>query len=275
MNHLVDLHTHTHYSDGALSPRDLVALAKNLGMRAMSITDHDNIDGVSEISSVAAEVGVEIIAGVELSATLGAKDIHILGYMFDPDNKNLRAILDLFKKERMIRAEKIVKRLNRFDLPLRFDTVLEYAGHGAVGRPHIAAALVDEGLIETYEKAFDDYIGDSRPAFEPKYKISPADAMEIIANAGGISILAHPGYYINDYDLSDLIRAGLDGIEVVHPAHDAERVKHYRGITSTYFLLESGGSDFHGGKRNDEINFGAYTVGYEIVEAMKRRLFIH
>ena len=275
MNHLVDLHTHTHYSDGALSPHDLIVLAKNLGMRAMSITDHDNINGIWEIKGAASELGIEIIAGVELSATLGTKDIHILGYMFDPDNKHLKSILELFKKERLVRAEKIVRKLNRYDMPLRFDTVLEYAGHGAVGRPHIAAALVDEGFIDSYGKAFDDFIGDSCPAFEPKYKISPADAMEIIANAGGISILAHPGYYVTDNDLSDLIRAGLDGIEVVHPAHDAERVKHYRGIASTYFLLESGGSDFHGGKRNDEINFGAYTVGYEIVEAMKRRLFIH
>ena len=211
---------------------------------------------------------------MELSATLGRKDIHILGYMIDTTNRRLLDTLDLFKKERINRAERIVEKLNRLELPLRFDTVLERAGHGAIGRPHIAAALVDEGLTANYSAAFEQYIGDEGPAFEPKYRISPEDAVEIIANAGGLSILAHPGSYINENELLLLIRAGIDGIETIHPAHDESRTRYYRGITSTYFLLESGGSDFHGGKRNDYINFGSYTVSGALVQAMKRRLFI-
>jgi 3',5'-nucleoside bisphosphate phosphatase len=269
-----DLHTHTYYSDGAFSPTELVMRAHEHEIGILSITDHDSIDGFAEAHRAGSVLGMEILPGVELSATLGRKDIHILGYMIDPANKRLNDTLELFKKERICRAERIVEKLNRLDLPLRFDTVLERAGHGAIGRPHIAAALVDEGFTTNYTAAFEQYIGDEGPAFEPKYRISPEDAVEIIANAGGLSILAHPGSSINENELLALIRAGIDGIETIHPGHDENRSRYYRGITSTYFLLESGGSDFHGGKRNDYVNFGAYTVSESLVHAMKRRLFI-
>jgi predicted metal-dependent phosphoesterase TrpH len=274
MTEKVDLHTHTYFSDGALSPRELVLRAHEVGIRVLSITDHDNIDGIESATDVAREFGIEVIPGVELSSTLGTKDIHILGYMFDPGNRQLRETLEFLKKERFIRAERIVRKLNSLDLPLDFDMVLERAGHGAVGRPHIAAAMLDEGLTSDYAEAFEQYIGDTGPAFEPKYKISPEDAVDIIANAGGISTVAHPGWYVSEQDLSYLIRAGIDGIEVVHPAHDQNRVRYYRGIASTYFLLESGGSDFHGGKRNDYQNFGTFGMTRDVVNAMKRRLFI-
>ena len=274
MANKVDLHTHTYYSDGMLSPRELVMRADEVGLSHLSITDHDSIDGLDEATHAASEFGIEIIPGVELSATLGSKDIHILGYLFDPTNQALRKTLDLFRRERFGRAARIVKKLNMLDMPLSLDSVLERAGHGAIGRPHIASALVEEGLTRSYGEAFEAYIGDSGPAFEPKYRIAPEDAVEIIANAGGISILAHPGWYISEDELVMLIRAGLDGIETVHPAHDADRQRFYRGIVSEYFLLESGGSDFHGGKRNDYSNFGTYTVTQDVVQAMKRRLFI-
>ncbi|MDH7514760.1 MAG: PHP domain-containing protein [Bacteroidota bacterium] len=270
----VDLHTHTYFSDGILSPRALVVLAAERGISCLSITDHDSIDGLEEATEAGREYGVEIIPGVELSATLGVKDIHILGYLFDPSNRALRTTLDLFKKERFHRAVRIVRKLNQLNIPLRFDAVLERAGHGAIGRPHIAEALVEEGLTSDYVQAFEHYIGDSGPAYEPKYRISPEDAMAIIADAGGISILAHPGWYVNEEELMQLIRAGLDGIETVHPAHDDGRRRFYRDIASAYFLLESGGSDYHGGRRNDDENFGTCVVGREIPAAMRRRLFI-
>jgi predicted metal-dependent phosphoesterase TrpH len=269
-----DLHTHTYFSDGSLSPFELVTRACELGISALSITDHDALDGFFEAMGTSKQLGIEIIPGVELSATLGTKDVHILGYLFDPGNTSLRRTIDFFKNERLGRAERIVQKLHKLDLPLNFDTVLEHARHGVVGRPHIAAALLDEGFTSTYSQAFEQYIGDSGPAFIPKYRISPEDAVEIIANAGGISILAHPGRYFSEEELLVLIRAGIDGIEVVHPAHDPDMTRYYRGIASTYFLLETGGSDFHGGKRNDYLNFGTYSVGTGSIDAMKKRLFI-
>jgi predicted metal-dependent phosphoesterase TrpH len=274
MSDTVDMHTHTWYSDGALSPADLVRRARERGITHLSITDHDSIDGLPEARIAGAETGVEIVPGVELSATLGSKDIHILGYLFDPDNDYLKQTLDLFKRERFSRAARIVRKLNQLDLPLSFDSVLERAGHGAIGRPHIAEALVIEGFTSDYVQAFDHYIGDSGPAYEPKYRISPEDAVDIIANAGGVSILAHPGWYITEDELVQLIRAGLDGIETVHPAHDAGRRRFYSGIASTYFLLESGGSDYHGGRRNDDAHFGTQVVSIDVLKAMRRRLFI-
>ena len=274
MPQTVDLHSHTHYSDGAHAPGELVRRARAAGIDVLAITDHDSVDAWDEAVEEGRRAGVELIAGVELSATLGRKDVHILGYMFDPHNREFRDILSLLKRERRMRAERIVEKLHDMKLPLPFESVLAYAGLGAIGRPHIAAALVDNGYTSTYAEAFVTLIGDSCPAFEPKYRIAPEHAVEIIANAGGVSILAHPGWSLTEDELLQLIRAGIDGIETVHPAHDEARTAYYRGIASTYFLLETGGSDFHGGKRDDDANFGNVTVTSAVVDAMKLRLFI-
>jgi 3',5'-nucleoside bisphosphate phosphatase len=274
MEHKVDLHTHTYYSDGALSPEELIIRAAELGIDTISITDHDTIDALPEAIEYAREYNITVIPGVELSATLGNKDVHILGYLFDPANQPLKETLKLLKRERMHRAERIVQKLNRMDLPLSFEMVLEQAGTSAIGRPHIAAALLDEGLTTHYSEAFENLIGNSGPAYEPKYHISPENAVEIIANAGGLAFVAHPGGYIDEDELLALIRAGIDGIEVIHPGHTEEKVRFYKSVASSYFLLESGGSDFHGGKREDYANFGSYYMNSNTVEAMKRRLFI-
>ncbi len=274
LNKKADMHTHTLFSDGALSPKELVRRAYVCGISILSITDHDSVDGFAEAVEEGKKLGMEIIPGVELSATLGEKDIHILGYFFDVQDPTFRNALSLFKRERFFRAERIVRKLQAIDLPLTLDSVLERAGNAAVGRPHIAAALFDEGYTASYIEAFERYIGDNGPAYEPKYRISPEDAISFIANAGGISILAHPSKYISDTELAELIRAGLDGIEVIHPSHGPDRIKYYRGIVAEYFLLEGGGSDFHGGKRNDESALGAFTIDVDQIEAMKRRLFI-
>lgn len=274
LNKKVDLHTHTNHSDGVLRPFELVRRAYESGISVLSITDHDSVDGFAEACDEGDKFGMEIISGVELSATLGEKDIHILGYFFDVEDRTFKNALSLFKRERFFRAERIVRKLQAMDVPLTLDSVLEKAGNASVGRPHIAMALFDEGYTETYFEAFEKYIGDYGPAHEPKYRISPEDAISFIANAGGISILAHPSKYISDDELAELIRAGVDGIEVIHPSHSPDRTKYYRGIVSEYFLLEGGGSDFHGGKRNDDHALGIYTIDIDKIEAMKRRLFI-
>jgi predicted metal-dependent phosphoesterase TrpH len=210
---------------------------------------------------------------VELSVTLNEKDIHLLAYFFDHTNQKLLDYLSFFRYERLKRAERIVQKLNDINIPLKLDAVLDQAGIGSVGRPHIASALMEEGLTDTYHEAFLRYIGAGAPAYEKKYQLSPLEATQLITQAGGLSFLAHPGKYTTDVELSTLIQAGLDGIEVVHPSHNETRQEFYRGVVHQYFLLECGGSDYHGGKKNDESTLGAYTISLDVVEDMRNRLF--
>ncbi len=269
----VDLHTHTNYSDGALTPQQLIQKARAADIRVLGIADHDNIGALDEAIECGSEVGMEIINGVELSAALGERDIHILGYFIDHKNPKLLDYLSLFRRERLKRAQRIVEKLHSLKIPLTMDAVLEQAGSGSVGRPHIANALVDGGLTETYLEAFEKYIGYGGPAYEKKFQLSPREAVEIISSAGGISFIAHPGKNMYESVLMQLIKTGVDGIEIVHPSHSPEVQQYYRSVANQYYLLESGGSDFHGGKKNDDWALGTVFVTDTLVEAMKRRLF--
>jgi 3',5'-nucleoside bisphosphate phosphatase len=273
VNGKADFHTHTICSDGSLSPEDLVKKAKSVGIDILSITDHDTICGIDEAMKASQEYGVEIVAGVELSATHHSLEIHILGYFFDPENKALLDSLKVFREKRFKRAERIVAKLNRMNIPLTIESVLDNASGGAVGRPHIATALVTEGHTESYRQAFDKYLGEGRPAYEKKDEYPVAKTVQLIAQAGGLSFLAHPGRSIDDTTLFQILKTGIDGIEVIHPSHTPELIRYYRGILCEYDLLETGGSDFHGGMKEDDRQFGAVSIPVMTVEAMQRRLF--
>ena len=268
-----DLHLHTAYSDGASTPREIVDKARAVGVTTISITDHDNVGGLDEAVEYGKSVGVEVIPGLELSVTMGEKDVHILAYFFDHRNRSLLDYLTFFRYERLKRAERIVEKLNKINIPITFESVQEQAGVGSLGRPHIASAMMEEGFIDSYHEAFAKYIGVGGPAYEKKFQLSPEEAIKLISQSGGLSFLAHPGKYTTEVELALLIKAGLDGIEVVHPSHNEARQEHYRGVVSQYFLLESGGSDYHGGKRNDDGAFGTFWVPISVVQAMKKRLF--
>jgi predicted metal-dependent phosphoesterase TrpH len=272
MDGKADLHLHTTFSDGALSPSELIDRARQAGLAAIAITDHDHTGAIDEAMEIGSALGIEVITGVELSTSVGDQDIHILGYFFDHRDRGLQDYLAFFRLERRKRAERIVARLNALNVPLKIESVLTQARTGSVGRPHIANALLEEGLIASYHEAFFRYIGFGKPAYEKKYLVTPREAVALVANAGGLSFLAHPANMIDERLLRELIDAGIDGIEVVHPAHSPERVAHYSGIVGEYFLLASGGSDFHGGRRNDKELLGRYTVSMEQVETMRRRL---
>lgn len=267
-----DLHMHTIHSDGTLTTSELMERAKRVGLTTISITDHDNTRAIDEALALSAALGIEVISGMELSASVGDHDIHILGYFFDHTHRGLLEYLSFHRQERVKRAERIVGKLNDLKIPLTIESVFEQAGNGSVGRPHIANALLGEGLTETYHEAFSKYIGFGKPAYEKKYQVTPREAIELIASAGGISFIAHPGNNIDEKVMVELINQGVDGIEVIHPSHSPERVAHYKGITNEYFLLSSGGSDFHGGRKNDAEVFGKYFISDDEVEMMRRRL---
>lgn len=272
-NGRADLHVHSTYSDGVHSPEVLVKKAREAGLAAIAITDHDNLSGLDEALDWGRSLSVDVIPGIEFSVAMSGKDVHILAYYCDHTNRDLQDYLTFFQRERVKRAERIVEKLNRLNLPLTMDAVLDQAGEGSVGRPHIANALVENGLTGTYHEAFAKYIGWGGPAFEKKFQLTIADTFRLIASAGGLSFLAHPGWMISEPEIVELIKLGLDGIEVVHPSHSESQRKDFRNIVNQYFLLESGGSDYHGGRRGDDAAFGLHTVPLQVVETMRRRLF--
>lgn len=273
MEAIADLHTHTTYSDGNLSPVELVRKANGAGLRMLGISDHDSVGGLDEAIRAGDELGIEIIPGMELSASSPDGEIHVLGYFMDYRSGDLEDALSVFRKKRLDRVERIVGKLNRLKIPLTVESVLAEATGDSVGRPHIASALVNNGHATTYHQAFSKYIGEGRPAYEKKDEFSPEDTIRLIADAGGLSFLAHPGRSVDECLLRRLIECGLDGIEVYHPSHTPELVQYYRGIVNEYFLLESGGSDYHGGMKNDDHMLGTIGVPLSGVEMMRRRLF--
>ena len=266
-----DLHTHSFYSDGFYSPEDLVIKAHAQEIEQLSITDHDNVNGISEAMECAVKLGIEIIPGLEISSDIRDTEVHILGYFIDPQNAELEHYLNFFREERYKRAIRMVKKLNILGLNITIDDVLVYAKNSAIGRPHIAQALLAKGQVKSFFEAFYKYIGNHAPAYERKVHLSPQSAFKIINDAGGLSFIAHPGN-MPEILIKELIDAGVDGIEVVHPSHSPEQTRFHRGIVNEYFLLECGGSDFHGGKREDDENLGKFYTTSKVVDAMKTRL---
>ncbi|KAB2924365.1 MAG: PHP domain-containing protein [Bacteroidetes bacterium] len=264
---------HTTCSDGVFSPYELVKRCKQRGLSVIAITDHDSVAAFPDAIAYGKEFGVEVIPGVELSAMVDEKDVHILGYFIDYTSARLQEYLEFFRRERIKRAERIVAKLNSINVPLSIDSVMQRAGTGSVGRPHIASAMVEKGYIQSYQEAFERFIGNGGPAFEKKFNLSPEDAIKLISSSGGLSFLAHPGRYTPDEAVIRLIKSGLDGIETIHPSHTPAHTAHYRGVVGEYYLLESGGSDFHGGKKNDDDVLGSYYIDEGKVGMMKRRLF--
>jgi 3',5'-nucleoside bisphosphate phosphatase len=267
----IDLHMHTTCSDGAYTPAELVRKAYEAGLSVISLTDHDSVNGYQEAAAYGKELGIEVIPGLEISTDVDDKEIHLLAYFIEPENDELKKYLSFFREERLQRAKRIVLKLRNLGLSITLDNVLDHAKNSSIGRPHIAYTMVDLGIIGNYFEAFDKYIGDNGPAFERKIHVSPQSALKLINDAGGLSFIAHPGY-MKEYLLTNLIKAGIDGIEVVHPSHNDNQITFYRGIVNQYCLLECGGSDFHGGKKADESNLGKYCISQNHLEAMKSML---
>jgi len=267
----IDLHMHTTYSDGKYTPAELVKKASDCGLSVISITDHDSVNAIKDAIDYGKQLGVEVIPGLEISTDVDDKEIHLLAYFIDIENEELKKYLSFFRDERLHRAKRMVQKLRNLGIKITIDDVLAHAKNSAIGRPHIAYAMTDLGIISNYFEAFEKYIGDKGPAFERKIHVSPQSALKLISDAGGLSFIAHPGY-MKEYLLINLIKAGIDGIEVIHPSHNENQISFYRGIVNQYCLLESGGSDFHGGQKSDDQNLGKYYISSNHLEAMKNML---
>jgi hypothetical protein len=268
VNGMVDLHTHTNQSDGLLPPETLVQMAAEVGLRAIAITDHDEIGALEIAISIGDEFGIEIIPGVELSAVHQGYDVHILGYFIDFHHPRLLEFLNYFRNERLRRVHRILEKLNTLGCRVSLESVMRKAGPGSVGRPHVADVLLEEGHVTSYKEAFNRFLADGKAAFVPKVRLSPAEAVTIIHEAHGVACLAHPGQNLTEPIILDIIRSGVDAIEVVHPKHSAHQREHFREHAVAFGLLETGGSDFHGGRKGEE-KLGDYVVGYEKVEKIR------
>lgn len=266
-----DLHIHTHYSDGVYSPSEIINRACENNISAISITDHDSTNALPEAIQYGREKGIEIIPGLEISTDINNIEVHLLGYFIDYSDPELNKYLTFFRDERLHRAKRIIQKLNNLGINVALEDVTEEAKLSAIGRPHIASVLLKKGFVDNFYEAFEKYLGEGCPAFERKIHVSPQSALKLINDAGGLSFVAHPGN-IKESILVELIEAGLDGIEVIHPSHQAHHIKFYRGIVSEYCLLDSGGSDFHGGFKEDDKNFGHFHVPASKIEAMRKML---
>ena len=267
-----DLHLHTTASDGNLKPREVVARAKKAGFAVIAITDHDSLDGLEEAMWAAEEYGIEVIPGLELSALDGDQEIHFLGYFINMHDERLKTTLTAIVNDRELRAERMIEKLNEIGCEIRSERVRKIAGSEFIGRPHIAKALVEKGYIDDLAEAFTEaYIGRNGRAYVERFRINPSQAIELIKNAGGLAVLAHPGYLsdrstLGEEDIRRYKKMGLDGIEVYYSRHTPNQVDLYKGIALKLKLLITGGSDCHG---SDNGLMGCVKMSCKHVEALK------
>jgi len=241
----VDLHTHSTASDGTLAPEGVIEAAQRCGLTALALTDHDTIDGVPAARVAGERLGVRVIAGVELSAFHEDNEIHLLALHVTHIGA-LETRLSELRTGRYTRAQKIVEKLQTLGIPLTLDEVLLQSNGGAVGRPHVARALIARGVVQDFREAFTRYLGTAGSAFVARERLSIEDAISVAHEAGALAIWAHPGDGGRRERLEPLVAAGLDGLEVKHPSHSAEDVKRLQALADFFGLVPSGGSDWHG-----------------------------
>ncbi|MEO0068106.1 MAG: PHP domain-containing protein [candidate division WOR-3 bacterium] len=270
----VDLHIHTLFSDGLFTPEQVVMEAKRKGISAIAITDHDSVDGIDRAKGEGKKAGIEVVPGVEMSCYVNGTDVHILGYYIDYHDEEVLNFFARVRASRLKRAEQMVAKLNELSggrWQVSTARVKELAGAGAIGRPHIAQALVEVGAVQNIGEAFERYIGYDGPAYFPKMRLTPLAAVDFIHRAGGIAVIAHPATYGNDGLLYTVIAAGVDGIEVWHPEHNQRQVDHYLEMAEKNRLLVTGGSDCHGGRKFGRVYLGDIRLPYQYLAALKRK----
>lgn len=263
-----DLHIHTCFSDGADTPEQVVSIAREKELRCIAITDHDILDGIEPALEAAQGTGLEVIAGVELSTEYNGADIHILGYCFDRHNTLLKERLQMFRDVRVARVKKMAEKLRGLGMAITEEDIFSLSGSDAVGRPHVAQAMVNKGYVRTTAEAFDAYIAEGCPAYVAKYKQTPHEAIDLVRQAGGVAVMAHPMVTMRDELIPGFVKAGLGGVEVYYPNTSKKVIAFYEGLADKHGLIKTGGSDAHGRYR-DYSPIGMVRVDYSVVEQLK------
>ena len=264
----IDLHAHTTASDGSLSPTELVQKAASIGLSALAVTDHDTLSGLAEAQSAAAEVGLELIPGVELSVEDDGGRFHLLGYLFDPGNGELQETLVRIRAGRAARNEQMAQKMADLGLAVTMDDVRAEAGEDAevIARPHFAQALIKKGIVTSVKEAFDRYLATGKPLYMPKEVLTPRDAIALIHGAGGVAVMAHPGLIpLSATALAQRIETlaredGLDGLEAYYSQHSLADTQRFLALALANQMLVTGGSDFHGTPK-PHVPLGVVTQG--------------
>ena len=273
---LIDLHTHSNRSDGTDSPSELIEKAKAVGLDVVALTDHDTTEGWRDASKAAKRVGIRLVKGMEMSCKLEGKSIHLLGYDFDPNNRALLTELKHVIDGRNSRLPATLERLHGVGISIEAKDVRKWSGNASsLGRPHVADALVELGVVATRDEAFDKYLMPGRPAYVDRYATDLLDGIGLINNAGGVAVIAHPwsrGSHrvLTAKRLGELKAAGLKGIEVDHNDHNAEARAKLRQIAREFGLVQTGSSDYHGLGKID-FDLGCNTTAPDQFEALLDR----
>jgi predicted metal-dependent phosphoesterase TrpH len=272
----IDLHTHSTASDGTDTPSQLVRKAAAAGLDVVALTDHDTTRGHAEAVAALPE-GLTLVTGAELSCRIDGISMHMLAYLFDPEEPALLAERELVRDDRVPRAKAMVAKLNALGVPVTWEQVARIAGDGSVGRPHVATALVELGVVPTVGDAFtEEWLADGGRAFVEKHETDPFEALRLIKAAGGVAVFAHPaaakrGRTVPESTIAELAAAGLDGVEVDHMDHDADARARLRGLAEELGLLMTGSSDYHGSRKTCLL--GEYTTDPEVYGEITRRAF--
>lgn len=264
-----DLHNHTTASDGTLSPAEQVKWAASQGLAAVAITDHDTILGWDEAIAAGKALGIEVVPGCELSTEVGRSEVHMLAYYFDRTEPEMVALLERMRGGRRARAQEAVAKLHQLGFTqVRLERVLELGGE-SVGRPHLAAVLIEEKIVRNHEEAFEKYLAAGRPAYVPRPKLTPEEAIAVVKGAGGVPVLAHPGLIKNDNIVREIIGQGIMGIEAYHSDHGDNQRQFYARWGLDAGLIVTGGTDSHGPTGGRTVVPGTVNVGMEVVARLK------
>lgn len=274
---MIDLHTHSTFSDGSLTPAELVDRACEAGVTALALTDHDGTLGIDAFLDACARRGLRGIPGVEISVEFGPGTLHMVGLFVDPQDAGLATALARLRNVREERNQVILRKLNALGIPLAWEDVAKFASQDVVGRPHFALALIEKGVVGSKDEAFERWIGKGKPAYADRYRLSPRDSIELIRSAGGVPVLAHPytlGYHRNRLRafVGELAALGLQGIEAYYSEHAPDQQRHVLAMAAEFNLAPSGGSDFHGAL-NPDIRIGRGFGSLDIPESVADRLY--
>lgn len=264
-----DFHTHSTASDGTLAPADLVYQASRRGLTILALTDHDTTLGLAPAMAAAADLGIRLIPGIELSTDVEHGEIHILGYSIDPADATLQTTLATLRQARESRIDRMVAQLRSIGITLNRDAIQPNTPGGSIGRPHVARAMVDAGYVESVPEAFARFIGNGRPGYVPSQRLTPAEAVRLIVAAGGLAFHAHPlTSPLFPGNLDDLIAAGLAGLEAYYGEYTPSQCKRLAAIGRAHGLLLSGGSDYHGDQLKHGRDLGEVDIPDRVTQVL-------